>query len=103
MATNTKLGRQVAPEESSPADVLRIVMRVLDVTGAELAAALGVSKQTVHFRMKGERSMSADDLKDTAAALDIDPRLFMGSEFEAMQWLVKQRPHLFSGGEVTGA
>ena len=94
MAT-TDVAGQLGTFVAEPARILHRLMSILDMTDAELAARLGVSRQTVHSRRTGRSQMSLDHIRETAAALDIDPLVFLGTQVEAVQWIIDNRPELF--------
>lgn len=105
--TNTDVDTELGPLPiigvSGGGTVLHQIMTMLEVSDIDLAVALGVSRQTIHKRRKGTRSMTGDDMKATAEALGVDPRLFMGTRLEAIDWIREHRAELFEVGEVTGA
>lgn len=70
-------------------------MATLDVGDTELAKRLEVSRQTVHNRRKGRQQMTVAQLEATAEALGVDPRLFLGTELDALRWITEHKSHLF--------
>lgn len=77
-------------------------MSLLDVSDTALANALDVSRQTVHNRRKGRQRMSVDHIEETAQALGVDPRLFLGSELEAIRWVAEHQPDRFDTPDDDG-
>ena len=77
-------------------DRLLVEMRV---PTAELAAALGVARQTPWFWVRGQKTgVGIDRLNEIADRLGVDVRLFHGSPIEAVQWLVEHRPEVYEPG-----
>lgn len=80
---------------AEPSRILHRLMSILDLTDADLALRLEVSRQTVHSRRTGRTQMSLDNIRETAEALEVEPLVFLGTELEAMRWIIENKPELF--------
>lgn len=60
----------------------------LDVSDAELAVRLGLTRQTIYNRRHGRRGITSHQIIEMAEALDVPPGLFVGSRRDAVQWLI---------------
>ena len=89
-----QLGTTVAVQ---PHRVLHRLMSMLDISDTEMGTQLEVSRQTVHGRRTGRHRMSVQHIEEMAKVLEVDPRLFLGTELEAIRWLIENRPELFDG------
>lgn len=93
---NAQLGNSEAvSSEIRPARVLDVLMSTMQVADSQLAPIVGVSRQTIHHRRKGRRSMTLHDIDTMAKALDVPPELFLGTPADAVRFLLEHRPNYF--------
>jgi transcriptional regulator with XRE-family HTH domain len=83
---HVELGTVAVPR--MPHRVLHYLMANRSVTDTELAKRLGLTRQTIYNRRTGRSMMSAADIFDMAAALEVEPGLFMRSPADAVEWLL---------------
>lgn len=68
--------------------VLGILMERARVSPARLAEVAGVSKQTVHNKLRGQ-AWGVEDMNRYAQVFDVPVELFLRAEVDAMLWLIE--------------
>jgi hypothetical protein len=89
--------RGLTPSELNAQHALQLLMRVFDLTDAEVAerlAQLGgpTSKQAVHYRRTGRKAIDLRDVEELSQALRVPPDVFRYDPVDVLKWAADNRP-----------
>lgn len=74
--------------DSQAGEVLSILMERAHVSPEQLARSVGMSKQTIYNKQRGQAWTNSDSRR-FAAAFRVDPAIFLKRPVDAMLWLIE--------------
>lgn len=85
------------PEEELARRTLDLFKRLRDLSDAEIAARVGVSREAIQQRRKGHTRIHPHrDVPRLAEALGVDPACFYMSDSDLLRWIENEAPDLLS-------
>lgn len=81
----------LTPREDQRRRALDTMMRALDITDAELADRLKLSRSAIQQRRKGGVKLREDQCDEMAFAIGVPPELFDTPMPEVLRWLADNR------------
>lgn len=79
---------ELTPDEDQARLVLRQLMSYRGLSGAEIARAVGVSRQMIHEKLAGKSRVSLQDIVDLCHVLNVEPQVFFMDPDAALRWVL---------------
>lgn len=79
---------------------LDLILRLRDRSEADVAERMGVSRQAVGQRRRGETRIRGGDVLRLAEALEVPPAVFSMEPAELLRWFAEQPVELVSAQET---
>lgn len=91
----------LSPTEEQARLVLDALMRYRRITGAEMSRRVGLTRQSLHDKLRGKNRVSLNDVSRFAEVLGVEPAVFFSDPDGAVRWVLDHSPNRREAGYAT--